>query len=564
VAVFALWPESAWAIIRAAGRFFADEFRRTPVYRALLKPIFPEELPAPSFGRPAHLGNGQDILSGVWRFRGEVLQLDADANPWARACPSRGFARDLHSFGWLRDVIATGEEGVARAQTVTAQWVDEFGDWNTYAWTPPIVSERLINWLAVAPVVFSGPHADACFISFARQARHLRLTANRATGAARIKALSANALVAATLAGDGRWLHRALDQLSQCLQQSLMADGTPRDRNPTTAAETFFDLLALHSVLGRLNLDTPEPITHAIGRLGEILRFFSCDDGGLSLFQGGYEYTAAALQAAFARAGTTPGTFSFAHEGGYQRAATAGGLLMFDGGAPASGAWSVSAHAAPLAFEYGYKGWRIIVNCGHGREGEWRDRSRLTAAHSTLVANDVSCAGVLPDGLRRRLMGARLYGLPKRVVCRREDEGLHTWLDATHDGYLRPFGFVHARRLYLAEEGDDLRGEDTVLWSRPRGSADIAIRFHLHPSVRATPTRDGQGVLLTDGAGEGWTFKSSARDVTIEPSVYLGADGRPEKTEQIVLRTKARASADVQDPDNVVRWALTRVNRPWG
>ena len=145
---FALWPETAWAVLRATGRFFADEFRRTPAYRALLKPVFPEELPAPSFTRQPDRARGADVLGGTWRFRGEHMALGPAGNPWDCASPSRGFARDLHRFGWLPDLVAIGPEGEARAQTLTAQWVTEFGDWNTFSWRPDVLAARLINWLS--------------------------------------------------------------------------------------------------------------------------------------------------------------------------------------------------------------------------------------------------------------------------------------------------------------------------------------------------------------------------------------------------------------------------------
>ncbi len=76
---------------------------------------------------------------------------------------------------------------------------------------------------------------------------------------------------------------------------------------------------------------------------------------------------------------------------------------------------------------------------------------------------------------------------------RQEANGAH-WLDASHDGYRQPFGAVHRRRLYMAESGEDIRGEDAVEAATPQ---PYTLRFHLHP-VRSTPAcrQDGEAVLL--------------------------------------------------------------------
>ena len=97
----------------------------------------------------------------------------------------------------------------------------------------------------------------------------------------------------------------------------------------------------------------------------------------------------------------------------------------------------------------------LIVNCGAMPAGgqEWRDATRATAAHSTLVIADLNSSELRPKGLGRR---------PESVeVQRQEANGAH-WLEASHDGWRKAFGAIYRRRLYVAESGDDVRGEDCV------------------------------------------------------------------------------------------------------
>ena len=100
-----------------------------------------------------------------------------------------------------------------------------------------------------------------------------------------------------------------------------------------------------------------------------------------------------------------------------------------------------------------------------------------------MIADTIS-SELRPEGLGRR---------PELVeVQRQEANGAH-WLEASHDGYRKPFGAIHRRRLYVAESGEDIRGEDAVEAADPQ---PFTVRFHLHPDVDASLQQDGEAVLL--------------------------------------------------------------------
>ena len=181
------------------------------------------------------------------------------------------------------------------------------------------------------------------------------------------------------------------------------------------------------------------------------------------------------------------------------------------------------------------------MNCGAypAGGGEWRDAARATAAHSTLVIADVNSSELKPEGLGRR---------PATVeVQRQEANGAH-WLEASHDGWAKPFDAVHRRRLYLAESGEDLRGEDTVEAATPQ---PFTIRFHLHPTVHASLQQDGAAVLLRLPGGGGWRLRADGALVSVEESIYLGGP-EPRRTEQVVL-------TGYPDGPQHVKWAISKV-----
>jgi hypothetical protein len=134
------------------------------------------------------------------------------------------------------------------------------------------------------------------------------------------------------------------------------------------------------------------------------------------------------------------------------------------------------------------------------------------------------------------------------VTCERAEEGGHQWIAAAHDGYRRRHGVSYARELYLAADGDDLRGEDRLTG---RSGVAFAVRFHLHPSVAASLGENGNGAVLRLPGGAAWRLRAMGAEMSLADSVYLGS-GEVRPTMQIVLTgTTGRDGA-------MVRWAIRR------
>ena len=107
-------------------------------------------------------------------------------------------------------------------------------------------------------------------------------------------------------------------------------------------------------------------------------------------------------------------------------------------------------------------------------------------------------------------------------------------LRAAHDGYADRYGIVHERTVALAADGTRFDGEDLFLAAdggpQVRTRHDrYAVRFHLHPSIKATRLTDGHGVLLVMPNKEVWTFnareepRASSRTASISPATRARA-----------------------------------------
>ena len=118
-------------------------------------------------------------------------------------------------------------------------------------------------------------------------------------------------------------------------------------------------------------------------------------------------------------------------------------------------------------------------------------------------------------------------------------------LTASHDGYLSKFGVIHQRVLMVAHDGTRLDGEDTLNpapGGRIKGNdTDYALRFHLHPSVKASRLSDARGVMLVLPNRDVWTFEALDDKVELEDSVFLAGNDGPRRTAQIVIKQDSRA-----------------------
>ena len=105
------------------------------------------------------------------------------------------------------------------------------------------------------------------------------------------------------------------------------------------------------------------------------------------------------------------------------------------------------------------------------------------------------------------------------------------------------------RSLILFAQGTRLEGEDRFVRAdgSPLGMAEdeFAVRFHLHPTVKATRLTDGHGVMLMMPNKEIWTFSAHDHHVDLEDSVYLAGSEGPRKTMQMVIHGNDRTASRV-------------------
>jgi uncharacterized heparinase superfamily protein len=513
----------------------------------------PDLLIAPQDLRTEDPTTAAEVLSGRFVLAGKVA-TGSDRSPFALAPPSDEWLAELHGFAWLRHLRASNSVAVrAGARQLFEAWVAAPRSREAIARSPEVTARRILSWLAQSPLLLED--ADMAFYRrfmralMADVARLRRSARKAAPGVPRLLVEIALTEAALSIAGAEGAVARASASLNRELGRQILSDGGHVSRNPATIIELLADLLPLRQAYVARSVAPAPLLASAIDRMTPMLRFFRHGDGAFLLANGMGPTPADLVASLLATDDTHAPPPVEARDSGYVRLAAGATIVIADVGAAPPRPHAGEAHAGALAFEFSDARQRIVVNCGMpgSSRAAWRPHARATAAHSTLIVADTFSATMsgrkdpYPVG-------------PRRVTCElaRSEDG--DALVASHDGYARKFGVVHHRSLAVVRDGSALLGEDRVepAGKRAPSPAPIALRFHLHPAVRASRLRDGRTVIVVLPDRTAWEFTVDGAEAVIEDSVFLaGADG-PRRTEQIVVHADTRTSP-------VLRWQFTRL-----
>ncbi|WP_128971657.1 heparinase II/III family protein [Bradyrhizobium tropiciagri] len=548
-----------------AGRFARSMLARASGSTVALSRLWPGRtdrlIIAPHDLRTADATRAAEIYAGRFVFAGKIVTCHGrsifDLEP-----PSEDWEAALLGFGWLRHLRAADTALTrANARSLVDDWISNQARKRPLERRADVRARRVISLLSQAPLVLGdtdGKFYRKYLRGLAREIRYLRHATLDNDGVPRLQVLIALCYASLCLANQARNIKSATRRLSDELQRQILPDGGHISRNPGALVELLSDLLPLRQTFAARNIAPPPALLNAIDRMMPMLRFFRHGDGSFALFNGMSTAPSDLVATLLAYDDTRGVPMASMPHTGFQRLDAGNTTLIIDTGPPPPASVSQDAHAGCLSFELSSGVSRIVVNCGMPSTGRdnWRPFARSTAAHSTLTYRDTSsCQFVELSAMKRLLRGAPITSGPSNVESYREAVPGGDVLTASHDGYLSRFGVIHRRVLMVSQDGTRLEGEDSLSpapGGRIKGSeADFALRFHLHPSVKASRLSDARGVMLVLPNRDVWTFEAMDDKVDLEDSVFLAGNDGPRRTSQIVIRQDARQAA-------TIRWSFVR------
>ncbi len=545
---------------RIAGQFRLLAWK-SPLHRLRLRGRFPLKLitvPGDPIAGDADVGGA--MMKGQFLHRGESVAIQSLS--FANIEASAEMRDWLQGFAWLRDLSASSEREQAAqlAEPLTRLWLAEHAEFDPLGWRPDLIGKRLLFWIGYAPLILSSSdlvYRSVVLNAVARMARHLERSAGKADeGLPRIAAYAGLAAAGLMIPGGEARQARGQAGLQKALANFLYEDGGVASRSPVDAVDLLELLVTLRSFYSSRRLLPPPWFDAAVDRLVPAVKGVTLGDGGLSSWHGCGPADASRIERALSASGIQARPLKHGDEWGFQRLVGGRTVVVCDVGPPPPARLSKTGHASTLAFELADGPQRIIVNCG-GQGGAARHLPaelvgllKTTAAHSALIVEDVNSTSIRPDGLLGKGVG--------EVLVHRQENEAGTWVEATHDGYARRFGIEHRRRFYLSANGQDVRGEDTLLPVASRGLRRKAaqlrfdIRFHLAPGAEPVPTADGQAALIKLPGGHVWQFRCRGGKLTFDDSLWIDGEGAIKPTRQMVI------SGDVAPGGGSVAWSFRR------
>ena len=561
-----LFAEPAGLLISQAQRKFLQPLYRSAPYRLALGRVGPGDFLTPfdtppfTTPWPADSHQGQALLSGEFRFASETIR---EPRPLSRPKGATlAWREGIDRFDWLNDLRAAGAPGAqAAAIELTRRWLGENLRYREETWRADILAARLRNLLLNSAYLSTNADAgsgDAGFRallmgSLYRQAAHLAGALPDALyGAALLKAVIAVMLAGLMLPRGERLLVKGRKLFGKELPRQLLADGGHVERSPQVMLELLINLIDLRDVFSAARRPLPDSLQISIENLASVVLMLTHGDGQLARFNDTAELDPQLVEAALRRAGGRLRPLNQLPISGFQRMECARSLVLVDCGAPPRHGLDGHAHAGTLSFELSVDGDHLIVNCGaHPWSKEWQQVQRTSAAHSTLIVDNVNSSMLLPP---RKAVGGgvRVGGIalkPDIVTSRREETNGQIWLDLSHNGYEEGFGLIHRRRLYLSANGEDFMGEDHLIG---KGGNSFALRFHLHPGVQASITQNGQAALMKLPKGSFWRMRVQGGELALAESASIGAGGRVRRTQQLVVM------GAIESDRTEVKWLIQR------
>jgi uncharacterized heparinase superfamily protein len=525
---------------------------------------------APQELRTADPSFATELYNGHFGLAGKLAEVDTES-PFEIDPPSEGWARELYGFGWLRHLRAAGSElSREQAKVLVNDFIALKRSLPGLAWQPEIMGRRVISWLSNSVLVLDTgePQAYETFLrALSSQLRYLSASYRDAPdGVPRLVSLMALVYAGLCIAEQQAVVERYTRPLCKELERQILPDGGHISRNPEALVELLLDLLPLKQCFVARDRPPPKELTDAIERIMPMLRFFRTCDGTLTRFNGAGPTPTDALATVLAYDDVKGAPVRYAANSAYARLECGSTLFICDIGPTPAASLSITAHAGFLSFEMSSGNAPMIVNCGTPSvdHDEWRPFSRSTPAHSTLTFEDVSSGEFGTSGTNGALptVDAPLLG-PANAQATLSDQVDSTdniRIRGSHDGYLERFGVTHARQMLIAPNGLLISAEDKL--SAPQGlkspdenliAGDYAVRFHLHPSVRAELGSDGQSVELRLKNGEAWRITSNAPETTLEQSFFLADARGPQPTSQVVLGGFIGEASEVRIVWNIER-----------
>lgn len=487
-------------------------------------------------------GRGKWLVAGQLDINGHRVPMDK--SHWFLNTPIQDtpYFDKCHGFEFLSELIALGGTDARKtARILTQDWLDDFENYHGVVWAPALTATRLVNWLIAYGFAYeTAPEdfIDRFHLCIFKHYHHI------------LNCLDSNAII---LDEFDRFACLWAIIIVQChcddlrddmafqshcylmkgvLEDIVLPDGGIIDRNPCNKIEIAKSLIQLRQSMQQGGMAAPLWLSKQLESLVKTMTVMTHMDKDFPHFHGATMPNKNIIETIIKLSATRHRRSDvMMPDYGYTAMRKGRTSIIID-----HGRGDKSSHISPLSFEIGFATNRMIVNCGtYDKDPKWREAMAGMAAHNTLMIEDSEpkASAIKPKATLDHMNGASLFS-------------------GTHDAYAANYGLTHTRRIYLDSDGEDIRGEDVLVRGMALRPLPVTIRFHLHPSVKASMIEGKTSVLMKLPTGAGWMFHAGAGHLTLDESVHCADGFQLRKTSQIVMHVQ------MDDLSAQFKWGLKR------
>ncbi len=467
------------------------------------------------------------LLSPLLNHESFIFKISEDSiyNFWNKELSYKE-KNSIHNFLWLNLVDRKNEKEII--QKIVKDWINKFNNYRKEIWAENLIPKRIIAWLSNSDIILSNADEDfkKKFLgSLIRQINFLKKNFNtNIYDTNKISSLSAIILSGLVFKEYYSNYNYGLKELKKIVDNFYDEDGFPKNRNLENLLIFFQYFILIKEWTKNAQESIPDFIENIITKNLICLNSFYNSNNKIPLFNGSterdlknfFEYLEKLNYA-------TKKKLHFV--GKIQIVANKKATLYFDSGGPPNFLLSKDYQSGPLSFEYFFENNKIITNCGYGRKISKKMRliSRFTSAQSTLCINDISVVKFKRNNLINRAYGSTIDENFNISDINREEDKTKIMISATHDAYLKNFGYLHKRQINFSKKENFIHGLDTLLKkSDIKNNVNFSIRFHIYPGIEAFQTVGGNDILLKISKNSSLIFSSKNSNVQIEKSLFLG------------------------------------------
>lgn len=489
-----------------------------------------------------------ELDMGQFGLAGATILLEG-RSPYFVEPPNISWAKELHSFSWLRNLrAARTDRSHTQTLDLTQQWLNHFTSQKGLAWDAEVTARRLICWLSHSNFILDNAD-EKSYLQMMNciddHMRYLSMTGVHASmGKPRLLSLIALVFARLCVANQEKHIDQQVRSLCAELDRQILPDGGHISRDNSVLASFLLDLLPLKQCFLTRNFEPPEALVKTINRMLPMIHYMRLGDGLMSRFNGSGTTLPDTLSTAMAYDDVSNKPLDQAPNSHYYRLQKGNVVVLMDGGRASTFELSQKAHAGCLSFEMSSGTCPVIVNCGAAPPAypTMSQNARATVSHSTLTINNRSSAQFIHDDTLENSQTPSLVSGPPHVKAHYETKGNQSKIIGSHDGYLEQFGLVHHRLLSLSNDGYKFSGEDWI--ELPSGHDTIqrglgwpfAVHFHIHPDVQPSRASDGQSITLRLPDSQIWILSAGGSVIHLEESTFYADFAGPCRSVQAVIR----------------------------